>query len=188
MALGTAAFPTPFTPVPPLGDLIYTGSDSHVLVTPTDVDSLTLALNAGESLSLVGTPSTSTQQLAITVLDPSSKVDRHGHGRGAGADDRARERGDCHDRHLHDPDQGCRRQPSAFTRIQAYLNSFVKQGTSNLSIPTAADLSGSSYLLGPGNADRLAVVGSLSAGDLQPGDVFVASQGVNGGQSIDRGD
>ena len=32
VALGTAAFPTPFTPVPPLGDLIYTGSDSHVLV------------------------------------------------------------------------------------------------------------------------------------------------------------
>ena len=42
VALGTAAFPTPFTPIPPLGDLIYTGSDNHVLVTPTDVDSLTL--------------------------------------------------------------------------------------------------------------------------------------------------
>ena len=47
VAVGKAAFPTPFTSVPPLGDLIYTGSDSHVLVTPNDVDSLTLALNAG---------------------------------------------------------------------------------------------------------------------------------------------
>ena len=55
--LGTAAFPTPLTPVPPLGDLIYTGSDTHVLSTPTDVDGLTLNLNAGGTLTLVGTPS-----------------------------------------------------------------------------------------------------------------------------------
>ena len=43
VALGTAAFTTPFTPVKPLGDLIYTSTDTHVLATPTDVDYLTLA-------------------------------------------------------------------------------------------------------------------------------------------------
>ncbi len=45
--------------------------------------------------------------------------------------------------------------------VQAYLNAYVKTGTSNISIGTAQDISGSSYLLGPGDADRLGVVGSL---------------------------
>ena len=52
VALGTAAFPTPLTPVLPMGDLIYTGSDTHVLVTPTDVDSLTLAAQCGRDADL----------------------------------------------------------------------------------------------------------------------------------------
>ena len=43
MALGTAAFTGPFTPVNPLGDLIYTGTDSHVLVDSTDIDYLTVS-------------------------------------------------------------------------------------------------------------------------------------------------
>ncbi len=60
--------------------------------------------------------------------------------------------------------------------IQAYLNSYVKQGTSNDTIATAQDISGSSYLLGSGDADRLAVVGSLPANVLNVGDVYVSGR------------
>ncbi len=60
--------------------------------------------------------------------------------------------------------------------IQAYLNSYVKQGTSNITIGTATDISSSSYILGPGNADRLAVVGSLPAGRAHTGDAFVSAR------------
>ena len=67
--------------------------------------------------------------------------------------------------------------PWACTTIQAYLNSYVKQGTSNITIGTATDISSSSFVLGPGNADRLAVVGSLPAQtSLQTGDVFVSAR------------
>ena len=45
--------------------------------------------------------------------------------------------------------------------IQATLNAYVKTGTSNDTIATAQDLSGSSYALGTGDADRLGAVGSL---------------------------
>ena len=59
--------------------------------------------------------------------------------------------------------------------IQAYLNSYVKQGTSNLSLSTATNISGSSYDLGSSGADRLAVVGSLATNPLTTGDAFVTS-------------
>jgi hypothetical protein len=49
--------------------------------------------------------------------------------------------------------------------IQAYLNTYLKQGGSNVSIGTALDLSSSSYLLGPGNADRLAVLYDAPGGN-----------------------
>ena len=111
VTLGTAAFPTPLTAVPPLGDLIYTGSDSHVLATPTDVDNLTLPLNAGESLTLIGTPTTTSQQLVITVLGSEQPCRRHGNRAGRGPERGDRERAGRHYRHLHDPDQRLQRRP-----------------------------------------------------------------------------
>ena len=175
MALGTAAFPIPFTPVPPLGDLIYTGSDNHVLVTPTDVNSLTLPLNAGGTLTLVGTPSDPSQQLIIAILDPGGNVIATATAAAAGQN------------------VVLETVPLATTGtytiqisdaggalgvydITAYLNSYLKQGTSNFTIGTATDISSSSYVLGPGNADRLAVVGSLPTDVVQPGDAFVTAR------------
>ena len=110
VALGTAAFTTPFTPVPPLGDLIYTSTDDPVLVTPTDVDYLTLNLNAGETLTLIGTPTTSSLQLAITVFDPSFTQIGAWNGSRPRRRYLHRERSDRDDRHLHDRDQRCQRQ------------------------------------------------------------------------------
>src|SRR5271157_4599186 len=67
-------FPTPVTPIAPLGDLIYTGSDSHVLTTSTDVNCLSLALNAGGTLTLVGTPTTSALQLSVSIIAPDGST------------------------------------------------------------------------------------------------------------------
>jgi hypothetical protein len=175
VTLGTASFPTPLTPVPPLGDLIYTGSDSHVLATSTDVDDLTLALNAGETLTLIGTPTTSALQLTITVYDASNNVIATSTAPAAGANAVLET--------IPIPSTGTYKigisdanGNTGLYSIQAYLNSYVKQGTSNLSIPTATDISGSSYILGPGNADRLGVVGSLPTDVITPGTVYVSSR------------
>ena len=64
----------------------------------------------------------------------------------------------------------------ASTRSRPTSTATSSKAPSNLSIPTAQDLTSSSYLLGPGNADRLAAVGSLPTGVLHVGDVFVSSR------------
>ena len=175
VALGTAAFTTPFTPVKPLGDLIYTSTDDPVLVTPTDVDFLTVSLNAGETLTLVGSPTTPSLQLFLTVLDPDSNVVANASAPAPGAD------------------AVIETAPVATTgtytiavydvngnigqySIQATLNAFVKTGTSNDTIATAQDLTGTSYGLGTGGADRLGVVGSLPSNFLSTGDVYVSAR------------
>src|SRR5208337_2460515 len=126
---------TPLTALPPLGDLIYTGTNTHILVTSTDVDDLTLPLNAGGTLTLIATatapaagqnsvietaPVATTGTYTIKVGDAGGNVGLYS--------------------------------------IQAYLNSYVKQGNSNGTIGTAQDLTSSSYVLGSGNAVRLGVV------------------------------
>ena len=65
---------------------------------------------------------------------------------------------------------------SACTRSRPTSTAYVKQGTSNDTIGTAQDISGSSYLLGSGGADRLGVVGSLPADVVSVGDVYVSSR------------
>ena len=60
--------------------------------------------------------------------------------------------------------------------VQAYLNSFVKQGTSNDTIATAQDLTGTSYGLDSSGSDRLAAVGSLPSEVISNGDVYVSSR------------
>jgi len=157
VALGTVAFPTPLTAVPPLGDLIYTGTDNHVLVTPTDVDGLTLALNAGETLTLIGTPTGSAQQLVITVLDPNNNTigmaTASAPGQAVTLETVPVDSTGTYTIQISDAGGNL-----GLYSIQAYLNSYIKQGTSNDTIGTAQDLSSSSYLLGPGDADRLGVV------------------------------
>jgi protocatechuate 3,4-dioxygenase beta subunit/methionine-rich copper-binding protein CopC len=178
VALGSASFPTPLASVPPLGDLIYTGSDSHVLVTPTDVDSLGLPLNAGGTLTLVATPTTSSQQLTITVVDPDGNAIATATATAAGAATYLEtvpvDKTGTYQIRINDAGGA----PGLYS-IQAYLNTVVKQGTSNDTLGSATDLSGSSYILGPGNADRVSVVGSLPSGGTRTGDVFVASRDFN---------
>ena len=175
MAVGTAAFPTPFKSIPPLGDLIYTGSDTHVLVTPTDVDNLTVNLDPGQTLTVIGTPSTPGLQLVITVLDPGGNVvgtaTAPAPGQDAVLETVPVATGGVYTIQVSDAGGNL-----GLYSVQAYLNSYVKTGTSNVSIGTAQDISGSSYFLGPGNADRLAVVGQPLPVGPSFGDALVVEQ------------
>ncbi len=145
-----------------------------MLVTPTDVDYVTVALNAGETLTLIGTPTTPSLQLAIKVLDPSDNVIASASAPAQGAD------------------AVIETAPAATTgtytiaisdlngnvgqySIEATLNAFVKTGTSNDTIATAQDLTGSSYGLDSSGDDRLAAVGSLP-NVVSTGDVYVSSR------------
>ncbi|MGZ3300197.1 MAG: pre-peptidase C-terminal domain-containing protein, partial [Isosphaeraceae bacterium] len=157
VALGTNPFATPLTPVPPLGDLIYTGTNTHVLVTSTDVDDLTLPLNAGGTLTLIGTPTTSALQLTITVLDPSNNVVATATAPAAGQNS-VIETAPVATTGTYTIKVGDAGGNVGLYSIQAYLNSYVKQGNSNGTIGTAQDLTSSSYVLGSGNAVRLGVV------------------------------
>ena len=175
VALGTAAFTTPFTPVKPLGDLIYTSTDDPVLVTPTDVDFLTLSLNAGETLTLVGSPTTTDLQLAITVFDPSNNLIATGLAPAQGAD-AVIETAPITTTGTYTIEICDQNGNIGQYSIQATLNAFVKTGTSNDTIGTAQDLTGTSYGLGTGGADRLGAVGSLPANVVSTGDVYVSSR------------
>jgi hypothetical protein len=175
VTLGTVPFPTPLQPVAPLGDLIYTGSTiTHELVTPRDVDSLTLALDAGQTLSVIGTPSTAALQLGLSVLGPNGKVVANATAPAAGQNAVIQTATvattGTYTIRIKDTAGNL-----GFYSIQVYLNSYVKQGTSNSSLSSATNLSGSSYALGSSGTDRLAVVGSLPANPLTTGDAFVVS-------------
>ena len=133
-----------------------------MLATPTDVDYLTISLNAGETLTLVGTPTTSSLQLVLTVLDPSSNVIGTATAPAQGANAVIETVTDRHDRHLHDRDQRCQRQPGPVLD-PGVLEQLRQARHANISIATARTSPAAPTLLGPGSADRLAVVGSLPA-------------------------
>ena len=174
VAVGTAPFPVPFTPILPLGSLVYTGSDRRTLVTATDVNNLTLELDGGQTLSLVVTPTLPGQQLVVQVLDPSSTVVGSAvaaAGKNAVIQTAPIATGGTYTIQISDAAGTLGLYSAA-----AYLNLYLGSGASNLSIETAEDISGSSVALGSGAADRMAVLGSLPAGVLEPGSVFVASR------------
>jgi methionine-rich copper-binding protein CopC len=163
VALGTAAVPTPFTAVPPLGDEIYTTSDTHVLVTSTDVDNLTANLNPGQTLTVVITPTTATLQPVITILDPNNNkigtATAPAAGQVAVVETATVSTGGIYTVQVSDAGGNL-----GLYTVAEYLNAYVKTGASNVSIATAQDLSSSSIALGSGKADRLAVVGSIPGG------------------------
>jgi hypothetical protein len=142
VTLGTAAFPTPLKPIAPGGDLIYTGSDSHVLATSTDVDYLTLPLNAGETLSLTATPTTASLQLTITVWDPSFNVIATTTASGAGLV-AALETVPIATTGTYTIGISDAGGNTGLYSIQAWLNTLLKNGADNNSIGTAIDLTSS---------------------------------------------
>ena len=123
----------------------------------------------------MGTPTTPSLQLAIQVLDPSDNVIASASAPAQGGD------------------AVIETAPAATTgtytiaisdlngnvgqySIEATLNAFVKTGTSNDTIATAQDLTGSSYGLDSNGDDRLAAVGSLPTNVVNTGDVYVSAR------------
>ena len=139
-----------------------------MLVTPTDIDYLTVSLNAGETLTLIGTPTTPSLQLVTHGARSELQRDRlHRRLRPRAQDAVIETAAGRHDGNLHDRDLRCNGNVGQYS-IQATLNAFVKTGTSNDTIGTAQDLTGTSYGLGSGGADRLGAVGSLPSQCHQP--------------------
>ena len=178
VAHGVAPFSGTFTAVKPLGSLIYTATDSGVLSTPGGVDDLTILLNAGETLTLIGTPNTSDLQLVLTILDPSGNVvattTATAQGQNVVIETAPVTTTGTYSIEVSDANGNV-----GLYSIQAYLNTAVKTGTSNDTIATAQDLTPTSYVLDSSiGIDRLAVVGSLPANSVvSTGDVFVSSKG-----------
>ena len=71
--IGTVAFPIPLTLKGAPGTLIYDGSASSLINTPTDSDSFTLTLDANQTLSLIATPA-GTLRPRIELRDPTQTL------------------------------------------------------------------------------------------------------------------
>jgi extracellular elastinolytic metalloproteinase len=72
--IGTTAFPTPLQSVSPGGSLVYTGTSARGNIgTPTDTDSYTLTLDAGQTLNVSVLPDTTLRPL-LTVTGPGTNV------------------------------------------------------------------------------------------------------------------
>ncbi|MFL5329083.1 MAG: M36 family metallopeptidase [Gemmataceae bacterium] len=70
----TEAFPTPLIARQPLGSQIYDGSLLRTIAFAGDTDSYTLNVDAGQTITIIATPSSSTLQPTITLLNPASAV------------------------------------------------------------------------------------------------------------------
>ena len=74
MVQGTAAYPTPLVEEPPQGTLIYTSSapPTGVITFAGDTDSFTLAVDAGQTISVLVTPTgAATLQPMVSLFGPS---------------------------------------------------------------------------------------------------------------------
>jgi hypothetical protein len=67
-------YPTPLAAVQPLGSLIYDPSITGNITTSTQTDSFTLPLSAGQTISLLVTPTGTTLQPTVQLLDSGNNV------------------------------------------------------------------------------------------------------------------
>jgi len=72
--LASEAYPTPLAPVLPLGSQIYDPTLVRTVAFPGDSDSFTLNVDAGQTISVLVTPSTPTLQPTVSLLDPAHVV------------------------------------------------------------------------------------------------------------------
>jgi hypothetical protein len=72
--IGTVPYPVPLVAKNPLGSLIYDPSISGLIGPAGDTDTFTLAVDPGQTISVLVTPTSAGLQPAVTVLDASSAV------------------------------------------------------------------------------------------------------------------
>lgn len=83
--IDTVPVPTPLVAKSPLGSLVYTGTVSGAVSSSSDTDSYTLAIDAGQSVTLVVDPSTTLQPI-VQLLGPGGGVLVSGTATAAGSD------------------------------------------------------------------------------------------------------
>ncbi len=162
---GTVAFPIPLTAVAPLGSLTYTGTASGTIGGTADTDTFTLALDPGQTLTLIVTPAAAPRaapalRAAITLTGPG--VFATGSSSAAGKDavlQSAAISGGLYSITI----SGLLNTIGAYT-IQAYVNASVEDedhgGATNDTRATAQNIDASAVAIG-GSSSRLAVIGSL---------------------------
>jgi subtilisin family serine protease len=74
-AVGAVAYPTNLTAVRPLGSLVYQGPTvPDVLVSSTDIARYQVAVNAGESITALVTPTTAALQPVVSLFDSTGRL------------------------------------------------------------------------------------------------------------------
>ncbi len=72
--IGTAPYPTPLTAVSPAGSLIYDPSTSGLVNFAGDTDTYTLAVDAGQTITVLVSPTSSGLRPSVTLLGTSNQV------------------------------------------------------------------------------------------------------------------
>ena len=72
--IGTEPYPTPLSPKPPLGSLVYDPSISGVISPAGDTDSFTISLDPNQTITVLVTANVAGLQPTVTLTDPSSAV------------------------------------------------------------------------------------------------------------------
>jgi uncharacterized protein YdeI (BOF family) len=72
--IGTAAFPVPLSGIAPAGSLIYDPTVSGVINPSGDTDMFTLAVDPGQTIAVLVTPTSSGLQPSVQLLDPTDAV------------------------------------------------------------------------------------------------------------------
>jgi hypothetical protein len=72
--IGTEPLPTPLSPESPRGSLIYDTSLTGLINFAGDTDTFTVNLNAGQTVTVLATPTSAGLQLAIQLIDPNNRA------------------------------------------------------------------------------------------------------------------
>jgi hypothetical protein len=154
------AFPTPLNAVPPLGGLVYDPTLTGVIAPAGDLDSYTISVNAGETITVL--MQSGALKGHIDLYDPSSTLIGSADASAAGQDTVLQA---VHTTTtgtytiVFSDTTGTAGLYTAQVTLNAALESEAHGGGSNNSIGTAQDISGSFLDLGTGGASRGAVVG-----------------------------
>jgi streptogramin lyase len=172
---GTEALPINFSPVAPLGDLIYRGSFTDVVVPNGASNTYTVNLAANQTLSLDLTTDGSLQA-SVAVYDSGNNLIASGTSAGKGQELVLQTAPIAAGGTYSVVVSGAGGSEGLFN-MQALLNSAVSQSATTLL--TAQDLSGSFLSLGAG-ASRGGVLGSINQLIAHTGDIYASERGGPG--------
>jgi protocatechuate 3,4-dioxygenase beta subunit len=172
----TAAFPVPLQAVKPLGSLIYDPTVTGVIAPAGDVDSYTINVNAGETITVDMT--SSALQGTITLLAPDGTTVIGTASAAAAGQEVVLQTAPAattgtYTIELSDATGMNIGLFHAQVILNAALDTGIHGGAENSTIATAQDLTASSVALGTGGADRLAVLGGIEPGGAVFGDALV---------------